>query len=135
MSVNPRISCAFASEEIQAFFRWVSGGGKNFNLGPTIFVDGEGHSDVITQSQSGQIDILFFDNLKLVGSDLLPGHYDTVHDVADMKNGSALFLTQGASSSITELAFDGSHIASSHSMDALGISLVHAASAADYFFS
>ena len=52
-------------------------------------VNGEGHSDVITQSQSGQIDILFFDNLKLVGSDLLPGHYDTVHDVADMKNGSA----------------------------------------------
>ena len=98
-------------------------------------VNGDGHSEVVTQSQSGQIDILMFDHQKLIGSNLLPGNYDPVHDVVGMSNGSALLLTQGHSGNITELVFDGSHVTGSHSLDAVGLALVHAAAAADYFMT
>ena len=98
-------------------------------------VNGDGHSDVVTESQSGQIDILLFDHLKLVGSKLLAGNYDPVHDVVGMNNGSALLLTQNSTGKSTELVFDGNHITGSHSLDAVGLALVHAAAAADYLIT
>jgi hypothetical protein len=98
-------------------------------------VNGDSHSEVVTQSQSGQIDILMFDHQKLIGSNLLTGNYDPIHDVVGMSNGSALLLTQGHLGNITELVFDGNHITGSHSLDAVGLALVHAATAADYLIT
>lgn len=97
-------------------------------------VNGDGHADIVTQSSSGAIDLLYFDNFKFVASNLLPGNYDPVVDVADMKNGSALFLTESASGGLTELVFDGSHVTGTHLLDSAGVSLVHAAGAAGHFF-
>ncbi|MCC8983534.1 matrixin family metalloprotease [Bradyrhizobium acaciae] len=98
-------------------------------------VNGDGHADVVTQSSSGAIDLLYFDNFKFVASALLPGNYDPILDVADMKNGSATFLTESASGIVTELVFDGSHVTSTHLLDATGLALVHAAGAASHFFA
>ncbi|MCC8965152.1 matrixin family metalloprotease [Bradyrhizobium sp. Pear76] len=98
-------------------------------------VNGDGHADVVTQSSSGAIDLLYFDNFKFVASALLPGNYDPILDVADMKNGSATILTESASGIVTELVFDGSHVTSTHLLDATGLALVHAAGAAGHFFA
>ncbi|MGY4479257.1 matrixin family metalloprotease [Bradyrhizobium sp. USDA 3364] len=98
-------------------------------------VNGDGHADVVTQSSSGAINLLYFDNFKFVASNLLPGNYDPVVDVADMKNGSAVLLTESASGIQTELVFDGTHVTSTHALDAVGLSLVHAANAAGHLFA
>lgn len=98
-------------------------------------VNGDGHADVVTQSASGAINLLYFDNFKFVASNLLPGNYDPVVDVTDMKNGSAAILTESASGIETELVFDGSHVTSTHLLDATGLALVHAAGAAGHFFT
>ncbi|NEU95336.1 matrixin family metalloprotease [Bradyrhizobium uaiense] len=98
-------------------------------------VNGDGHADIVTQSSSGAIDLLYFDNFKFVGSNLLPGNYDPVVDVADMKNGSAVILTESASGVPTELVFDGTHVSSLHLLDSVGLALVHASGAAGHLFA
>ncbi|WP_076859586.1 matrixin family metalloprotease [Bradyrhizobium mercantei] len=98
-------------------------------------VNGDGHADIVTQSSTGAIDLLFFDNFKFVASSLLSGSYDPVVDVTDLKNGAAAILTESASGIETELVFDGSHITSTHLLDATGLALVHAAGAAGHFFT
>ncbi|MBP2434165.1 matrixin family metalloprotease [Bradyrhizobium elkanii] len=97
-------------------------------------VNGDGHADIVTQSSTGAIDLLYFDNFKFVASNLLSGSYDPVVDVTDMKNGAAAILTESSSGIQTELVFDGSHVTSTHFLDATGIALVHAANAANHFF-
>ncbi|MEY9494443.1 hypothetical protein ABIF33_003463 [Bradyrhizobium elkanii] len=106
-----------------------------WNVVAVADVNGDGHADIVTQSSSGQIDLLYFDNFKFVASNLLPGNYDPVLDVTDMKNGSAVFLTESASGTTTELVFDGNHITSTHQLDAVGLSLVHASGAAGHLFT
>ncbi|MHC2461135.1 NF038122 family metalloprotease [Bradyrhizobium embrapense] len=98
-------------------------------------VNGDGHSDVITQSASGQIDILYFDQGKLIGSNLLPGSYDPVHDVKNMTAGTAELITQGSAGHVTELAFDGSNVTQVAPVGSSGISLVQAGAASDQFFA
>ncbi|WP_342722047.1 NF038122 family metalloprotease [Bradyrhizobium sp. B097] len=98
-------------------------------------VNADGHSDVITQSATGQIDILYFDQGKLIGSNLLPGSYDPVHDVKNMTAGIAELITQDSAGQVTELAFDGSKVTQVASVGSSGISLVQAGAASDQFFA
>ncbi|MGY4479563.1 NF038122 family metalloprotease [Bradyrhizobium sp. USDA 3364] len=98
-------------------------------------VNGDGRSDVITQSAGGQIDILYFDQGKLIGSNLLPGNYDPVHDVKDMTAGIAEFITQNGAGQVNELAFDGSHVTQVASVGSSGIPLIQAGAASDQFFA
>ncbi|MGF6309005.1 hypothetical protein ABIB82_002942 [Bradyrhizobium sp. i1.8.4] len=98
-------------------------------------VNGDGHSDVITQSATGQIDILYFDQGKLIGSNLLAGSYDPVRDVKNMTAGIAEVITQNSAGQVTELAFDGSHVIQIASVGSSGISLVQAGAASDQFFA
>lgn len=98
-------------------------------------VNGDGHSEVVTQSQSGQIDILSFDDqFHFVESNpLRPGTYDPIHDVVSPSNGTALLLTQSTSGTTTEQTFDGNQVTGSHSLDAVGLALVPPSAIADHF--
>ncbi|WP_245334676.1 NF038122 family metalloprotease [Bradyrhizobium mercantei] len=98
-------------------------------------VNGDGHSDVITQSAAGQIDILYFDQGKLIGSNLLPGSYDPVHDVKSMTAGVAELITQNSAGQVTELAFDGNHVTQVVPAGYSGTALVQAGAASDQFFA